>query len=226
MKTLKFAILKTLPICFAYIFIGIAFGVLMSEAGYGVGLSLMSAVFIYAGSMQIVMVALLESGISFLFMAIMTLVVNARHIFYGIGFLEKFRKMGWRYPYMIFSLTDETYSILCSLKCPKGIGEKNALFLIALLNHIYWIFGCVIGSIAGRVLPFNMQGIEFSATAFFLVVCVNQWRQEKSHLPAIVGLISAVIFRLIIGADNFLVPALAASAVVVMILRDKIEERA
>ena len=177
MKELKFALKNTFPIFLTYLFIGTAFGILMHDAGYGIMLSVLSALFIYAGSMQIVMVPMMTSGASLLSLALMAFFINARHIFYGIGFIGRFRRMGWRYPYMIFSLTDETYSVLCSVRYDPGLKEDRAAFLISLLDHSYWILGCLIGSCAGQLLPFDMKGIDFSATAFFLVVVVNQWRE-------------------------------------------------
>lgn len=225
MREFRFAFKQTLPIFFTYLFIGIAFGILMSDAGYSLWLTTASAVFIYAGSMQLVMVPMLTSGASLVTLAIMTFFINARHIFYGIGLIEKFRRMGWRRPYMIMSLTDETFSILCSVKYDEGIDEDRAAFLIALLNHLYWIFGCFAGACAGQFLRFDMQGIEFSATAFFLVVVINQWQQHRSKIPFITAAVCALAFYLLLGRDAFLVPSLAASLFVLMILRRPVEEK-
>lgn len=225
MKELRFAVKNTLPIFFAYVFIGIAFGILMSDAGYGVVLSTLSALFIYAGSMQIVMVPMMTSGASLPTLALMTFFINARHIFYGIGFVEKFRSMGWRRPYMIFALTDETYSVLCSVRYEEGIDEDKAAFLIALTNHIYWILGCFLGSCAGRFLQFDMRGIEFSTTAFFVVVVVNQWKQYRSKLPFLMAAVCALGSYLLLGPEYFLIPALTLCAAVLLLLRRPIEEK-
>lgn len=225
MKELKFAVKNTFPIFFAYLFIGIAFGMLMSDAGYGVVLSTLSALFIYAGSMQIVMVPMMTSGAPLPTLAMMTFIINARHIFYGIGLIEKFRGMGWRRPYMIFALTDETYSVLCSVRYEEGIDEDKAAFLIALTNHVYWILGCLLGSCAGQFLQFDMRGIEFSATAFFLVVVVNQWKQYRSKLPFLTAAVCAVGFYLFLGPDHFLIPALALCVAALLLLRRPIEEK-
>ena len=222
MRELQFAGKQTFPIFFTYIFIGIAFGIMMTEAGYSAAVSVLSAVFVYAGSMQIVMVSLLRSGSSLLLIAVMTFFINGRHIFYGLGFIDRFRRMGWRYPYMVFSLTDETYSILCSVQYGEGIDPKRADFLIALLDHCYWILGCFLGSAAGRILPWDMEGIDFSATAFFLIVVLGQWKQSRSKLPTIIGLTSAILFYLILGPDYFLIPALSVSMVTLVILRDAV----
>ena len=188
MQELRFAWKHTLPILFTYLFIGIAFGVQMAEAGYSAVWSVASAFFIYAGSLQIVMVSLLRQGVPLLTMAAITFFLNARHIFYGIAFIDRFRKMGWRYPYMVLTLTDETYSILCSIKYEPQLNEDKAAFYIALLNHVYWMVGCLVGGCMGQMLPWDMTGIDFCATAFFLVVVLDQWKQCRSRIPAWTGL--------------------------------------
>jgi 4-azaleucine resistance transporter AzlC len=173
--------------------------------------------------MQIVMVSLMTSGVPLLMIAMMTFFINARHIFYGIGFVAKFRKMGWKYPYMVLTLTDETYSVFCSIQYPEDIDEQKADFYIALISHLLWIFSCTMGALIGETLPFDMTGIEFSATAFFVTVCVNQWYQFDSHIPAITGFISAIIFYILLGPDYFLLPALSVSLIVLTIMKDRID---
>lgn len=225
MKELRFAVKNTVPIFFTYLFIGIAFGILMSDAGYSVLLTTASSLFIYAGSMQLVMVPMMASGASLLSLAIMAFFVNARHVFYGIGFIEKFRRMGWRSPYMILALTDETYSVLCSVKYDEGLDQARASFLIALLNHSYWIFGSFVGACAGRFLQFDMRGIEFSATALFLVVVVNQWRQYRSRLPFLTAAVCALGFYLLLGKEYFLIPTLVSCLAGLLLLRKPVEQR-
>ena len=225
MRELRFAVRNTVPIFFTYLFIGIAFGVLMSDAGYGVALTVASAVFIYAGSMQLVMVPMMASGASLPALMLMTFFINARHIFYGLGFIERFRRMGWRGPYMVLTLTDETYSVLCALQYPAGMDEDRAAFLIAMLNHLYWIFGCLLGACAGRFLPFDMRGIDFSATAFFLVVVVNQWRLFRTKLPFLTAGVCALGFYLLLGKDYFLIPTLITCLVALLALRRPIEAK-
>ena len=222
MRELRFAAKQTFPIFFTYLVIGIAFGVMMAECGYSAIWSLVSAVFVFAGSLQIIMVSLLRAGAPLWTVAVMTFFVNARHIFYGVGFIERFRKMGAVYPYMVLSLTDETYSILCSVRFEKGMDEDRACFYIALLNHCYWAVGCLAGGCMGRMLPWDMTGIDFSATAFFLVVVMQQWRQAKSKVPAITGFISAIFFLLLLGKDNFLIPALSVSAACLAVMKDRL----
>ena len=225
MKEFRFALKQTFPIFFTYIFIGIAFGMMMSGAGYSTLASVLSAVFIYAGSMQIVMVSLLQAGAGLGTVALMTLFINGRHLFYGVGMIERFRGMGARYPYMVFALTDETYSILCSVETPEELDRKKSDFLIALLNQSYWILGCFLGGCAGTLLPFDMTGIDFSATAFFLVVVLDQLRKYPSKIPALVGLISGVGFLLVLGPDAFLIPALSVALITLVLLRDVVDPR-
>ena len=225
MRELRFALKNTIPIFFTYLFIGIAFGILMSDAGYGVLLSTASALFIFAGSMQIVMVPMMTSSASLPALALMTFFINARHLFYGIGFIEQFRRMGWRRPYMVLTLTDETYSVLCSVQYEEGLDEDRAAFLIALLDHLYWVFGCFIGACAGQYLQFDMRGIDFSATAFFLVVVVNQWRQYRSKLPFLTAAVCALGFYLILGKEQFLIPSLIACLAALILLQKPIEAK-
>ena len=167
----------------------------------------------------------MTSGASLPSLAVMAFFVNARHIFYEIGFIEKFRRMGWRYPYMIMTLTDETYSILCSVKYEEGLDEGKAAFLIALLNHSYWVFGSFAGACAGRFFQFDMRGIEFSATAFFLVVVVNQWRQYRTRLPFLTAAVSALGFYLLLGKDYFLIPTLVSCLAAMLLLRRPVEKQ-
>ena len=221
MKEFRFALKQTVPIFFTYLFLGVAFGVLMSDAGFGAGFSAAAAVFIFAGSLQLVMVPLMASGASLLTIALTSLLINARHIFYGIGFIEKFRRMGARYPYMIFSLTDETYSILSSVRYPEGLDEDRCAFFIAMLNQSYWI----LGACAGSYLQFDMRGFEFSAVALFLVVVTDQWRQYKTKLPFLVAAACAVGFFLLLGKEYFLVPTLLASLAALLVLRGPIEKK-
>ncbi len=231
MKSIRFAMTQIAPFLFEYFFVGMAVGILMHEAGYAPIWVVLSGVFIYAGSMQIVMVSLLTAGTPLPAVAIMTFFVNARHIFYGIGFIDEFRRIGqrknsfWKYPYMALTMTDETYSALCAMECPHDMEQEQVEFYVLFLGHMAWIASCAIGALAGNLIPIDMTGIDFSATAFFTAVAVNQWRQFPSHIPAVAGLVSAVLFLAVVGADAFILPALAASMVVLMILKDRVTLR-
>ena len=221
-QTVRFAFYKTIPVLLGYLFLGLAFGLLLQEAGYSFWWALLSSGIVYAGSIQFVLVEFLSGGTGLLTVAVMTLLINSRHAFYGLSFVEKFRKMK-TYPYMIFSLTDETYSLLCSLKVPEGIDEKKAMFLIALFDQLYWVAGSVLGAALGQVLPFDMKGIDFAMTALFVTIFVDQWREAKSHLPAIVGLCSAAVCLLIFGGSNFILPSLIITVGILMALKGRLE---
>ena len=221
-QTVRFAIYKTIPVLLGYLFLGLAFGLLLQEAGYSFWWALLSSGIVYAGSIQFVLVEFLSGGTGLLTVAVMTLLINSRHAFYGLSFVEKFRKMK-TYPYMIFSLTDETYSLLCSLKVPEGIDEKKAMFLIALFDQLYWVAGSVLGAALGQVLPFDMTGIDFAMTALFVTIFVDQWREAKSHLPAIVGLCSAAVCLLTFGGSNFILPSLIITVGILMALKGRLE---
>ena len=225
MRELRFAWRQTLPICVTYIFIGLAFGMLMTEAGYGPLWSLFSAVFIYAGSLQIVLVPLLQAGVPLWTIAVTTFFVNARHMFYGVAFVDRFRKMGWRYPYMVLSLTDETYCVLCAAAYEEGMNENRAMFAIALLNHLYWIAGCVLGACVGALLPWNMPGIAFASTAFFLVVVLEQWQKTRTKIPALTGFAAAIVFLIVLGPDHFLIPALSVSMLALLLCRERLQRQ-
>lgn len=215
--------MKSLPVMFGYIFLGIAFGVLMQQAGFPVWMSLLISLIVYAGSMQFVLVTLLSSGASVLLTAAMTLLINSRHIFYGLSFVEKFKAMGRQYFYMIFSLTDETYSVLCSIRPEDKTDKKQAMFLIALFDQAYWVAGSVIGAAVGGILPFDTTGIDFSMTALFVVIFLEQWMDAKTHIPAVVGLISGISFLLLLGPDNFILPSLVVTVTILLLCRRKIE---
>ena len=214
-----FAFKQTIPVMLGYIFLGIAFGLLLQNAGYSFVWAFLASVVIYAGSMQFVLVSLLTAGAGLLYTAVMTLFINGRHIFYGLSFVEKYKKMGKAYPYMVFSLTDETYSVLCSVKIPEGMEEKKVFFWISLLDQCYWITGSVIGALAGSHIPFDSTGIDFSMTALFVVIVVEQWREQKSHFPALLGAVCGIVWLLVLGPDRFILPALCSCMAVLLLVR-------
>lgn len=224
-QTIRYAWVQSLPVLFGYVFLGCAFGILMEEAGYHFWWSALVSVVVYAGSMQFVLVPFLSAGTALPTVAAMTLFVNSRHLFYGLSFVEKFKKMGKKGLYMIFSLTDETYSVLCSLKAPEGVDEKKASFLISLLNQCYWVLGSVAGGLIGQLLPVDFTGIDFSMTALFVVILLEQWRTFPSHIPAAAGMLSALLFLLLFGPDRFLLPSLAATVFVLLLCRRQIAKQ-
>lgn len=213
-KLLKIAIIKTLPIMAGYMVLGFGFGILSEKSGYGIWWALAMSVFVYAGSMQYVGISLLTSGASLITTALTTLMVNARHLFYGISMVDKYKDMGKYKPYAIFGLTDETYSLVCTGHYPEGIDKRKYCFCVSLLNQIYWITGTVLGVLAGNVISFNTAGVDFSMTALFITVFVEQWKNTKNHLPAITGVVISVICLVLFGSDNFLIPSMVFISIV------------
>lgn len=222
-KTFFYVFLKTIPVMMGYLFLGLAFGLLLQKSGFGFWWALLASTVIYAGSIQFVLVSFLGGGTSFLTAAVMTLLINSRHAFYGLTFVEKFRKMK-TYPYMVFSLTDETYSLLCSTKVPPELDEKKVLFLIALFNQCYWVAGSVLGGALGEILPWDLTGIDFAMTALFVSIFVEQWLDAESHLPALIGLGSGMVCLLIFGSGSFMLPSLIVTVTLLLALRRKEEQ--
>ena len=218
-KTLRYAFMRSIPVLFGYIFMGIAFGILLQNAGYNFLWALLISLTCYAGSMQFVLITLLTGGVSLIRCAFMTLIINFRHMFYGLSLIEKFQNMGAAKPYMIHALTDETYSLLCLVQPEKGMEEKKMMLYIAILDHIYWVVGCVLGALIGSLIPFDTTGIDFAMTALFVVIFVEQWKQSPRHLPAITGGMCGIISLLVFGADNFLPPALFATVILLLLHR-------
>ncbi|SHI68480.1 AzlC family ABC transporter permease [Parasporobacterium paucivorans] len=224
--TLKTAFFKTVPVLFGYLFLGIAFGILLDDAGYNFLWSLGISIFVYAGSMQFVLISFLGGSMGMAAVALMTLSVNSRHIFYGLSFLKKFKRFR-KIPflYMIFSLTDETYSLLCSLDQKETRESDRLFFLISLLDHSYWVAGSLLGSLIGNLITFNTEGIDFAMTALFVVIFVEQWLKAKSRLPAITGGVFAILCLLIFGPDKFILPSLLASVSCLMFMKTVIEKQ-
>lgn len=226
LKTLRYAFIRTLPVLCGYLFLGIAFGLLLQEGGYDFRWALLISASVYAGSMQFVMLSFLGSGVSLLSVALMTLSVNCRHIFYGLSMLSSYNGMGRAFPYMVFSLTDETYSLLISPEAiPPELDEKRTKLYISVLDQFYWVLGSVLGAALGQIIPFDMTGIDFAMTALFVVIFVEQWRSAKTHLPALVGGGCALISLLLLGADAFLMPALCASCALLLVLHQPITRK-
>ena len=222
-QTIKQAFYKSVPVMAGYIVLGIGFGILMRNSGYGVIWAAAMSIFIYAGSMQYVGVGLLAGGASVITTVITTIMVNARHLFYSISMIDKYKNAGKYKPYMIFALTDETYSLLCDGKAPEGIEPDKYRFLVSLFDHSYWVIGSIIGNLIGAVLPFSTAGIEFSMTALFIASFTEQWLSSKDHIPALTGLICTFLCLVVFGRDNFLIPAMLLITLVLTFLRKREE---
>lgn len=221
----KYAFRQSLPVMAGYLVLGMGFGVLLETKGYGVFWALAMSLFIYAGSMQYVAIDLLTGGASLISAALMTLMVNARHLFYGISMIERYRDTGAAKPYLIFSLTDETYSLVCSGNVPRGVDQKKYYLLVSFFNQCYWVAGSVAGSLVGSLLTFNTEGIEFAMTALFLVVFTEQWKSTKNHISAVTGVAASVVCLVIFGPDRFVIPAMAAITVLLTLMRGCFEKK-
>jgi len=204
-----------------YLVLGIGFGVVLASRGYGVLWAMAMSVFIFAGSMQYVAIDLITGGATLITTALTTLAVNARHLFYGLSMIEKYKGVRKK-PFLIFTLTDETYSLVVNDAGTTGIEKKDSYyFWVSLLDYSYWVSGSVLGSLIGAMIPFDMTGIDFSLTALFLTVFVEQWLSTKNHLAALTGVIASVVCLMMFGADNFLIPAMILITFALMMMRGK-----
>lgn len=207
-KVLKKALTACLPVISSFLVIGTSFGVVVQSRGFGTLWAAAMSVFIYAGSMQFVALELMGSGAGLLTVALTTLMVNLRHVFYGLSMIDRYKNMGRAKPYLIFALCDETYSLVCN---PPELapGEEKAFYLlVSVMNHASWVLGSILGGLLGSALPFSTEGIEFALTALFVSVVAEQWLSTREHMPALLGLGLSLLCLLLFGAENFLLPAM------------------
>jgi len=209
------ALRLTVPVMCGYLFLGTAFGATLAQAGFGPAWALAMSGLVYAGSLQFVMVPLMANSAALATVALTALMVNARHLFYGVSYIDRFRRMGRLRPYMIYSLTDETYSVFCGL---PGEESDGLMLRVALYDHLYWITGSVVGGLLAQQLPFDLTGIDYSMTALFIVICLERALNRADRLPVAIGGVCAVGCLLLLGPDRFLAPALALTAVLLMAL--------
>lgn len=224
-KVVKEAFVRSLPVMAGYLVLGFGFGIIAEKNGYGILWAMAMSVFIYAGSMQYVTVSLLTSRASLLASALTTLMVNARHLFYGISMIEPYKNAGKKKPYLIFGLTDETYSLVCSGEAPDDIDFHQYAFVLTLLDQFYWVTGSVLGAVVGSVLPFNSTGVDFAMTALFITVFVDQWKNTDNHLPALIGVFVSVLCLVLFGPEDFLIPAMLLISAALTVSRKYIERK-
>ena len=212
-QTLSRAFTDTIPVMTGYLVLGFGFGILMNANGYGIAPAFAMSLLIYAGSMQYAAIGLMTGGASLLTVALTTLMVNARHLFYGIAMLDKYKAVGRRKPYLIYALTDETYSLVCSdLSGIPQERKKDYYLLVSLLDHCYWVTGSLLGAAAGTLVNFNTEGIDFALTALFLTVFTDQWLSARDHAPALIGVGASALCLALFGANSFLIPAMLCIA--------------
>ena len=224
-NALKAAFPHTIPIFTEFIFIGIAYGILMNSKGYGFGWSLLFSLVVFAGSSQYVAITFLTSVFNPVYALMMSLMINARHLFYGISLIEKFRDTGKLKPFLIFGLCDETFSVVCSAEPPEGVNKGWFMFFITFLNYIYWALGSTLGGLIGSMVSFNTKGLDFVLTALFVVIFIGQWKSQKDHKPALTGVLCSVICLVIFGPTNFIIPSMISIIFVLTLLKKTYEEK-
>ena len=233
--TLKKALKDTFPIFAGYLVLGIGFGVMLAKKGFGAYWATLMSCTMYAGSMQYVAVELLADAVTVGYAVMMTFLVNIRHVFYGVSLIDKYRGTGWRKYYMIFALTDETYSLVSTTELPSGVDKKNYYFLVSVFDQIYWICGCTIGCLMGNFIEFNSAGIEYAMTALFVCIFADQWLSvggkkllSGKHISAMVGvgatLVSLVVCN-IVGTEYFLIPSMIIILVALIALRPVLDRK-
>ncbi len=221
---LKTVFLKTLPVMAGYLVLGTGFGILFESKGYGFIWSLLMSTAVFAGSMQYVAIDLISGGASLISTALMTLMVNARHLFYGISMVSRYRDAGLKKPYLMFALTDETYSLICSEPVPEGTDPHTFYFLISLVNQCYWVAGSAAGALLGSLITFETAGLDFAMTALFISIFTEQWLTAKNHLPALIGTGATLLCLILFGAESFLIPAMLVIITAMCSIRPLIEK--
>lgn len=220
----KKAFKDTLPVMAGYLVLGIGFGIIMTTSGYSPVWSLIMSLFIYAGSMQYAGIGLLTGGASLITVALTTLMVNARHLFYGISMVDKYKKTGKVKPYLIYGLTDETYALAVAANndTEKEVDitlQNKYFFLITVMDHFYWVTGSMIGALLGTIITFDTTGIDFALTALFITIFTDQWLKTKKHLPAIIGVAASVLSLIIFGQQSFLIPSMILISAALLIMK-------
>lgn len=222
-KALRAAFPLTIPIAIGFLFLGMSYGFLMRSKGFSFLYPMLMSLFIFAGSMEFVTVNLLLSAFNPLYAFFLTLMVNARHLFYGISMLDKYRNTGLKKYYLIYGMCDESFTINCTVSPPKGVDKGWFMFFVTLLNHSYWVIGSTLGALLGYVIHFNTKGIEFVMTALFVVMFMNQWEETKDHRSALIGVLCSFVCLLIFGSANFILPSMALIILCFIFARKKME---
>ena len=225
-KAFRAALPYTLPICIGFLFVGISYGFFVRSLGFSVWYPVLMSTLIYAGSMEFVTAQLLTAPFAPLHAFLLTLMVNARHLFYGISMIDRYKGAGRKKPYLMFALTDETYSLICSETVPEGVNPYLFYFLISLFDQCYWVIGSTLGAVAGSLITFSTAGVDFAMTALFVSIFTEQWLTSKQHTPALIGVLATLACLLIFGADRFLIPAMLVILTALCTLRPKIERSA
>mgnify|MGYP004462757263 FL=1 len=212
----KNAFLKSIPIMCSYIFVSMAYGIMMENAGFDWYYSLFVSLTVYTGAFQFVLITFLSGGASIVTIALTAFLMNSRQTFYSLTFLKDFQKMGRRKLYMIYTMTDETYAVNCTLDLPEK-EKEDTMFLVAFFSRCYWMAGAVLGGVIGQLLPFDMEGIDFCMTALFVIIFIDQWEKTRKHIPAMTGLGIGILCLVIFGQKSFMLPALLITSGILVI---------
>lgn len=214
----------TIPIFAGFCFLGMTYGVHMTAAGFDFWYPILTSITVFAGSAEFVAVNLLLEAFHPIQAFAMILMINARHLFYGLSMLEKYKGTGWKKPYLIFGMCDESFSINCSAEIPDGTDRGWFYFFITLLDHAYWVLGATLGGIFGSFIKMNTKGLEFVMTAMFTVIFLEQWLKEKNHIPSLIGLGVSTLSLAVFGSDSFLIPAMLAILLLLTLLRKPLQK--
>ncbi|WP_418441738.1 AzlC family ABC transporter permease [Anaerotignum lactatifermentans] len=223
-KAFKAAVPHTLPICIGFLFLGMSYGFLMRSKGFSFIYPMLMSLFIFAGSMEFVTVNLLLSTFNPLHAFLLALMVNARHLFYGVSMLQKYQNVGLKKLYLIYGMCDESFTINCTVTPPPDINKGWFMFFVTLLNHIYWVSGATLGALLGYVIHFDTTGIEFVMTALFVVMFINQWSETEHHTSAFIGIGCSLLCLLLLGSENFILPAMVLIIICFTLARKKNKE--
>ncbi len=222
-KAFRAAFPHTIPIFAGFWFLGMTYGIYMNVSGFRFWYPMLMSLFIFAGSMEFVAVNLLLGAFDPLQALAMTLMINARHLFYGISMLDRYRGQGWKKIYLIFGMCDESFSINYTAEIPEDVDSGWFMLFVTLLNHFYWFFGATLGGVFGSFIHFNTEGLDFVMTAMFVVIFLEQWMKEKKHISAVVGILLSLLCLTAFGADNFVIPAMLAIFVSLTLLQGRLK---
>ena len=216
---------QTLPVFAGYLVLGLGYGIYVQSLGLPVWLPPLMGTVVYGGSLEFVLASLLLGSFAPVSAFLMALMIQARHLFYGLTMLQRYRGYGLRSAYMIFAMSDETFSITCSAEPPEGVDRGWFMFFITLLDQFYWVASAAMGAALGAVLPFSTEGVDFVMTAMFVVIFLNQWEKEKQHASAVIGLAAPLACLRIFGAGSFLIPSMVCILAALLLLRRPIEDK-
>ena len=223
-RALRAAFPHTVPILTGFLFLGMTYGVYMASLGFSWIYPTLMALTIYAGSMEFVTANMLLGAFNPLQALAMTLMVNARHLFYGLAMLDRFRGLGWKKLYLIFGMCDETFSVTCSVRAPEGVDEGWFMTFVTLLDQLYWVLGAALGGLCGSLLTLNTEGLDFVMTAMFVVIFLKNWLKEENHTSSLLGLALPLVCLVLFGAQSFILPSMAAILLALTALRGRLEK--